>query len=286
MDRRISRRRDWEEEDRPRKPKRKSKKKSGALLVVFVVLGAITIAGLCGVGVFLYLRTGTKQTEETGDRFIGKWEGTSPERPSVKVYLEVTRDRVILQGQNIRTNEWGEKQVYSWASARVSGNTMIINRREVYGEQREAQWSVQFVSDDEMSVTPLSDNRLIANFKRIGKMVTQRDRDEAAARNSAKIIGKWSVLTFQSIKLHRGTLEFAEGGKAVFTIKRDKIGERTDTGTWKVLEAEGNKLKLEISGIEDFELLNIELRSDEEMALSQASKAGSTGVQLTATRVR
>jgi hypothetical protein len=128
------------------------------------------------------------------------------------------------------------------------------------------------------------DNRLIANFKRTGKMITKADREEAARRNSARLIGKWSVPTFESTKLRRGVLEFAEGGKAIFTINRDRIGERTDTGSWRVLEAEEQTLKLEISGIEDFELLHIELRSDKEMALSRASK-GAGGVQLLATRV-
>ena len=91
--------------------------------------------------------------------------------------------------------------------------------------------------------------------------------------------------TFQSIKLRRATLEFANGGQASFTVERDRVGKRTDRGTWKVLEAEGNKLKLEISGIEDFELLHVEFRSDNEIALSQASRGGFTGVQLSAARV-
>jgi hypothetical protein len=116
-------------------------------------------------------------------------------------------------------------------------------------------------------------------------MITQREREQAANENSAKIIGKWSVPTFESIKLRSGTLEFAKGGKAIFTINRDRVGSRTDTGTWHVLEAQENKLQLEIRGIEDFDLLNIELRSDKEMALSRGTKGGSGGVQLSATRV-
>jgi hypothetical protein len=308
MQQRKSRERsDEDQEDRPRKARRKVRKNGGSLVWLFVILGVVALAAVGGVVVFLVLRDGNKETSKTGDglldkldggssgrsteteqmvdHFMGRWEGDSPERPSVKVWLEVTRERIILQGENIRIKEWGAKLVYSWKPASVSGQTMIINRQEVVEPKRDLQWSLRFASDDAMSIISLVDNRLIANFRRIGKMITQRDREKAASENSAKLIGKWSVPTFQSIKLRSGTLEFAEGGKAVFTINRDKIGDRTDTGTWQVLEAQENKLKLEIRGIEDFDLLHIELRSDKEMALSQASKAGFTGVQLSATRV-
>jgi hypothetical protein len=295
MERRKSlARNDENDEDRPRKPRRKGKKKSGSFVWVFVILGVTALAGVAGLVVFLVLReaktgggSSDRQTkaELMSDRFIGKWEGGSPERPSVKVYLEVTSDRVILQGQNVQTKEWSPKLVYSWQGVSVSGDKLVISRQEVVGEKKNLKWSVRFSSDDAMSVTSLVDNRLIANFKRIGKMITKRDREEAASQNSAKIIGKWSVPTFESIKLRNGILEFAPEGKAIFTIDRDRVGKRTDAGTWQVLEAQDNKLKLEIRGIEDFDLLYIELRSDKEMGLSRASKGGSTGVQLSATRV-
>jgi hypothetical protein len=294
MERRRAAPRDWQDDERRPKRRRKVKKNGGSLLWVFVVLGVLTLAGIGGVVVFLVSRERTgdgrspdrhSAPEDMGERFVGKWEGGSPERPSVHVYLEVTPDRVILQGQNIRTQEWGGKLVYSWKPVRASGNTLTISRQPVAGEKRDLQWSIRFASEDEMSVTSLVDNRLIANFKRVGKRITKRDREEAAGRNSARIIGKWSVPTFESIKLRRGILEFAEGGKAIFTIDRNRIGERPDTGSWQVLEAEDNKLKLEIRGIEDFEILHIELRSDKEMALSMGSKAGFSGVQLSATRV-
>jgi hypothetical protein len=290
MGRRRTTPRDWEEDDeRPRKRSRKGKKRSGSLLWVFVILGVVALAGVGGVVFWLVSREGTgggpSATESMGERFVGKWKGGSPERPSVEVYLEVTRERIFLQGHNVQTNEWGGKLAYSWNPVRVSGNELTLSRQEVVGQKLDIQWSVRFASDDEMSVTSLADNRLIAHFKRIGKMITKRDREEAASRNSARLIGKWFVPRFESTRLHRGTLEFAEGGKAIFTINRDRVGDRTDTGTWQVLEAQENKLKLEIRGIEDFELLHIELRSDQDMALARASKGGFSGVQLSATRV-
>jgi hypothetical protein len=87
----------------------------------------------------------------------------------LKVYLEVTRDRITLRALNVRTNEWGKALVYSWRPVRAEGNTLVIHREEVVGEKHDIEWSVVFASDDAMSVTSLRDGVLIANFRRAGQ---------------------------------------------------------------------------------------------------------------------
>src|SRR5262245_60043216 len=166
---------DRDYEDRARKPRRK-RKPGGALLWVFAILAVVVLVGAgVGVGVVLHLRSnrpspaGDTRLNEASGRLLGKWEGGSPERPSVKVFLEVTRDRIRLQGMNVRTNEQGKVLTYSWNPVSVSGNTLVVQRQEVEGEKRDIQWSIRFASEDEMSVTSLADGVLLANFKRIGK---------------------------------------------------------------------------------------------------------------------
>jgi hypothetical protein len=181
MDRRKSGARDH---DAPRKPRRKAKKNGGAAIVILTALGVVALLGAGGaVGAVLYLKSARPsgadgpakhadpgaKLAEMGDRFLGSWEGESPERPSLKVYLEVTRDRVALKAFNVRVNEWGDPRVYSWRPVRAEGNALIVFREEVVGEKYQLEWTVVFASDDAMSVSSRDSGRLIANFRRVGK---------------------------------------------------------------------------------------------------------------------
>lgn len=164
-------------EDAPRRPRRKAKK-GGAALIILAILGVLGLLGVGAAGIVLYVKYagpsaspagGASLAEKLGGRFVGNWEGESPERPSLKVYLEVTRDRVTLNAHNVRVNEWGDPRVYSWRPVRAEGNTLIVLREEVAGEKYQLEWTVVFASDDSMSVTSRDSGRLIANFRRVGK---------------------------------------------------------------------------------------------------------------------
>jgi hypothetical protein len=166
------------EDGAPSRPRQVTKGKIGLLLLGCAILGTVALAGVGAVILVVVWSAGSKAGHSSDERpepaksegrFVGKWEGSSPERPSVIVYLEVTPDRVILQGQNIKTKASASPLVYSWSVVRVSGNNLVISHQELMGEKRDIQWSIQFTSDNDMSVTSLADNRLIANFKRTAK---------------------------------------------------------------------------------------------------------------------
>ena len=180
MERRKSRAFDREEEDRPREPRRRGKKQRGSARWVLWLLLGLTLAGAAGAGTYLFLRERGKATEDRergkatedmSDRFLGKWEGSSPERPNVKVWLEVTRERVIMTAENTTTHE-GDTLPFSWNTKRVTGTTLLIHLQFLKGDQHETDWAVRFASDDEMSVTHTPSDGLIANFKRVGKRIT------------------------------------------------------------------------------------------------------------------
>lgn len=169
----------------PRRPRRKPRHKGGAAVVIVALLGVFLLLGAGGVvGAMLYLkyaptpegdgdgkRDGGAATKLTqmGERFQGTWEGESPERPSVKVYFDVTRDRVTLRAINTRVNEWAEPRVYDWRPLRMEGETLIVSREEVVGEKHQLEWTVVFTSADAMSVRSRDSGRLIANFRRTAR---------------------------------------------------------------------------------------------------------------------
>ena len=87
MERREVTPRDWDDDERPRKPRRKPKKKSGSLVWVFVIPGVVVVAGIGGLVAFLVSRGGTgggglpaqqSAAETFAERFMGKWEGVRP----------------------------------------------------------------------------------------------------------------------------------------------------------------------------------------------------------------
>lgn len=176
-----------------RKPQRKARvNQGGATLVVLVLLGVGALLGVgSAVGALIYVshfRTrapaadarpadkGAKPADpaakltELADRFVGKWEGASPERPSLKVYFDVTHDRITLTAFNVRTNEWGDAPLVStWRPVQAEDRTLIILQETVGGEKRQYESVVAFTSEDEMSVRSRESGRLVAHFRRVGK---------------------------------------------------------------------------------------------------------------------
>jgi len=171
-------------EDATSRPARRRAKKQGCTgtVVLLAVLGVVLLLGAGGlVGAVLLVKYARPLAEkrdhkdskaELADRFVGAWEGGSPERPSLKVYLDVTRDHVTLKAFNTRTNDWGDKPlVTSWRASHADGDsTLIIAQELTDGSGRPPFESViAFTSDDAMSMTSRDSGRLVANFRRAGK---------------------------------------------------------------------------------------------------------------------
>src|SRR5262249_27616006 len=160
-------------DDPPRRPRPRAKR-GGNVAVILALLGlgllGLLVAGVVVIVVVVkYARVpappdvvkpapgGGDRAAEVADRPVGSWEGESPARPSVKVYLEVTRDRITLKAQNVQVNVWADPVLLEWRVVRAAGDTLVIQRTAVGSEQR-FDWSVVFRSADAMSITPVGDD--------------------------------------------------------------------------------------------------------------------------------
>jgi hypothetical protein len=290
---------DREPANRARRKRHKASEGSAALIWILVITGSLLLIGV-GVGGYFLLAQGDEKPAspsqpkpgvpdsdttlaQASDRFMGSWQGTSKEHPSLRLRMEVFPKKLTFGAINVKVNQ-GDTNTHIWEPIRATGNTLVIRQHPETGGASH-DWSVVFASDDQMSVTSLTSNRTLGDYIRIGKQVTRKDRDEAQARNRAKLIGKWSAPTLNSILMHRGIFDFRRDGTAIFDITYDRVGLKTQTGTWKVVEGRSaEQLAIQISGIEGFDLMHLEFPREKELRFSMASK-GFTGVQTLATRV-
>lgn len=283
-----NRRRDDDDDDfddRPRRKRRKSKKGGGgALWIVLIVV--LLILGGGGLGLYFALRGGGSGGEalaDASDRFLGAWQGTSSEHPSLRLSLEVFKGGKLRFGAvNVKVNQ-GETHTHVWKPLRASGDTLVI-RQHLENSDKEYDWSITFRSDDQMSVMSLDTGRTLGDYARVGERPPMQVRGEALAKIRAKLLGKWRAPTLNSTVMHEAVFDFAEDDRAHFTITFNQ-SPKTLSGTWKVLEGRtGDRLSLQITGIEGFELLHVQILPENNMFFSMAGK-GHTGVQNSATRI-
>jgi hypothetical protein len=152
-----------------RKPRRKAK--SGATGLALGILAAVLLGAVVVVLLTRSSRTPatgpSAPTAELSDRFLGRWEGASPARPSLKTYYEVTRDRMSLTAFNTQTKEWGGGALVStWRPVRVQENTLIV-QTEVVDSGERGELEIVFTSDDAVSITSRASGRLVGNFRRV-----------------------------------------------------------------------------------------------------------------------
>jgi hypothetical protein len=178
--------------DAPRRPRRRAKQKGGAALLLVAALVGVAVLLVGGVvGVVLVVKyagrspapaAAVKPAEDGGakpgdpdaklaelsDRFIGKWEGESPERPSLKVHLDVTRDRTTMRVLDLRTNQWADvSPVSAWRPVRVEGDALVISQQLLEGGRGPHEYTIAFTSDDAMSKRSRESGKLVANFRRV-----------------------------------------------------------------------------------------------------------------------
>jgi hypothetical protein len=158
-----------EYDDRPRKKRRKPKKRGGfpgwllALLIVLVLAGAgVTI-------VVLVLQGKDDLLAKACERWQGTWDGTSREHPSLRLRMEIFPDKLRFGAVNIKVNEGGTF-THIWKPLRATGNVLVI-RQHREGSDLSFDWSIEFKSDDQMSITALSNMRTLGDYTRVGARI-------------------------------------------------------------------------------------------------------------------
>ena len=162
-------RQDDYEDDRPRKKRPKSKKRGGfpawllALLIVLLLAGA-------GVTVLVLVLQGKDDPlAKACERWQGTWQGTSREHPSLRLRMEIFPDKLRFGAVNIKINQ-GETFTHIWKPLRATGNVLVI-RQHREGSDLSYDWSIEFKSDDQMSVTALSNMRTLGDYTRVGPRI-------------------------------------------------------------------------------------------------------------------
>lgn len=156
------------ERNRPRQPRRKGK--NGGTAAIWIVV--IVVLVLAGGGVSLYFALSGKATEngpaKLSERFLGEWEGTSSEHPSLALRLEVAPGRLYFTAQNKITGDGG-RHSHLWKIVRESPDKLIISQHLEKDAKGTYEWSITFSSGDKMSVRSLTDNRTLGDYRRVDK---------------------------------------------------------------------------------------------------------------------
>jgi hypothetical protein len=83
--------------------------------------------------------------------------------------MEIFPDELRFGAVNIKVNEGG-RFTHIWKPLRVSGNVLVI-RQHREGSDLSFDWSIEFKSDDQMSVTALSNMRTLGDYTRVGPRI-------------------------------------------------------------------------------------------------------------------
>jgi hypothetical protein len=152
-------------DDRPRKKRRKSKKRGGFPGWLIALLFVLLLAG-GGVAVVVVILQGKDELlTKACERWQGTWQGTSKEHPSLQLRMEVFPEKLRFGAVNVKINQ-GDTFTHVWKPLRVTGNTLVI-RQHREGSTESHDWSIEFKSDDQMSVTSLSNMRTLGDYTRV-----------------------------------------------------------------------------------------------------------------------
>ena len=167
---------DEEDFDRPRKKRWKAKKRGGFpgwLIALFIVL---LLAG-GGVAVVVVILQGKDELlTKACERWQGTWQGTSKEHPSLRLRMEIFPEKLRFGAVNVKINQ-GDTFTHIWKPLRVSGNVLVI-RQHREGSTESHDWSIEFKSDDQMSVTSLTNMRTLGDYTRVGRRIGKEGNPE------------------------------------------------------------------------------------------------------------